>query len=449
MAHAEQQRGISRIDPFSREYLRVAVKRSREHYHDRYQEIFDAFPNLFEELGSQATDRYYRELARCWLAPENVWDPFAAWKNACLLTTRWLQLGRGVLNYQDDEAVKKGEREPGHKWRLGKNIAMSPKETIYESEVLKVYHYTTPGEPGRKVYRHPFFMLYSWINAYWILDLTPETSMVRAIHDAGVDLYMTDWQKPRTEEAFHLDFAAYMRECHRAADAVRAHSGQEKLVIGGYCIGGVLADILVAQDPDRVAALVNLTTGLDTYAGDEGAGAFGAFTSFDIADLGEFASEHGGMLPQREFAEFFDNVKPKKAVEGFMARFVYGQEASDDPVSYWNRRSARPVYPVHIEFLKRIYNDNELADGTMSLGNGVVDLRRIHQPLQVIMGQFDHIVPLPVALRTHHLVSTPPDEQESILIKGGHVRAIVNDGLYPLIVDFLERHCGERDRPVG
>jgi polyhydroxyalkanoate synthase len=424
----------------------VAVKRSREHYRDRYKEIFQSFPNVFKELGRQATDRYYRELARCWLAPENVWDPFEAWRNACLITSRWLQLGRGVLTYKDDERVKLGEREQGFRWRLGRNIAVTPKETVYESDVLKVYHYITPDEPGRKVYRRPFFMLYSWINAYWILDLTAEISMVRAIRDAGVDVYLTDWLKPETEKAYHYDFATYMQECHRAADAVRAHSGEETLCIGGYCIGGVLADILVAQDPERVAAVVNLTTGLDTYAGEEGAGAFGAFTSFDIADFGGFAAKHGGMLPQKEFAAFFDNVKPKKAVDTFMARYVYGTEFPDDPVSYWNRCSARPVYPVHVEFLKRIYNDNELAEGTMSLSNGVVDLRRIYQPLLSVMGQFDHIVPLPVALRTHHLVSTPPDEQEAILIKGGHVRAIVNNDLYPIIADFLKRHSGARDR---
>jgi polyhydroxyalkanoate synthase len=449
MAQPDQNRGITRIDPFSREYLEVAVKRSREHYRDRYREIFESFPNLFKQLGAEATDRYYRELARCWLAPENYWNPFAAWRNACTITTRWLQLGRGVVSYSDDVKVKGGEREPGFQWRLGVNIAVTPRETIYESDVLKVYHYVTPEEPGRRVHRRPFFMLYSWINAYWILDLTPETSMVRALRDGGIDLYMTDWQRPENEEAFHLDFAAYMRECHRAADAVRAHSGEETLVIGGYCIGGVLADILVAQDPDRVAAVVNLTTALDTFAGDEGAGAFGAFTSFDIADLSGFADKHGGMLPQKEFAEFFDNVKPKNAVQTFMSRYIYGAEAPDDPVSYWNRRSARPVYPVHIEFLKRIYNDNELADGKMTLGNGTVDLQRITQPIQVIMGQFDHIVPLPVALRTHHLVGTPPNEQEAVLVKGGHVRAIVNNDLYPIIVDFVQRHAGPRDRAVG
>jgi len=449
MARAEQSRGISRIDPFSKEYLQVAVKRSREHYQERYKEIFESFPNVFKDLGSHATERYYRELARCWMAPENLWDPFEAWRNACTITSRWLQLGRGVLTYNDDRRVKLGEREPGFAWRLGRNIAVTPKETVYESDVLKVYHYLTPGEPGRKVYRRPFFMLYSWINAYWILDLTPEISMVRSIRDAGIDLYMTDWQRPETEKAYHYDFAAYMRECRRAADAVREHSGEDTLCMGGYCIGGVLADILVAEDPDRVASVVNLTTGIDTFAGEDGAGAFGAFTSFDIANLGEYAARHGGMLPQKEFAEFFDNVKPKKAVDGFMTRYVFGDSGADDPVSYWNRRSARPVYPVHIEFLKRIYNDNELADGTMQLDNGVVDLGRIDHPLLVISGQFDHIVPLPVSLRTHHLVSTPPDQQESILIKGGHVRAIVNNGLYPVITDFLARHSGPRDRLVG
>ncbi|MFH2005399.1 MAG: alpha/beta fold hydrolase [bacterium] len=449
MAKSAEPRGIERIDPFSSKYEQVAAKKSREHYDRRYREIFESFPEIFRDLGEQATAEYYRELADCWLSPLNWVDPFTAFRNTCQLTTRWLQLGRGVMAHKEDEQVKLGRMEPGQRWRLGENIAVTPRETVYESPVLKVYHFVSPEDPKRRVHRRPFFLFYSWINAYWILDLTPETSMLKALHDAGLDVYVTDWQRPETQESYLLDFAAYMRECHCAADAVRAHSGEQVLCIGGYCIGGVLSDILVAQDPERCAAVVNLTAGLDTFAGEDGAGAFGAFTSFEIADLLGYATKQGGMLPQKEFAEFFDNVKPKNAVNGFMARYVYGAAAPDDPVSYWNRRSARPVYPVHIEFLKRIYNDNELAEGTMVLDGEPVDLKRITQPIQVILGEYDHIVPLPVGLRTCHLVGTAAAEQEVVLVKGGHVRAIVNLDLYPIMIDFLQRHAGPRDRAPG
>lgn len=478
--------GIERINPFSETYQALAAKRPREHYRARYREIFEAFPRMFEALGRNATRDYYTELFQRALDLRNAYDPWVAWANALHLGRAAARLSRGLLGYWDDQRVKLGLREPGMQWRLGENIAISPKETIYSSELLRVYHFlpspdSRTGHPGQgtgssdtsssgtsssgtgssgtsssqvttKRHRRPFFMLYSWINAYWILDLTPETSMLGALTDAGVETYVTDWQRPATEEGLEADLDTYIQECLAAMEAVRSHSGEDTLVVGGYCIGGVLADILVAMDPARVAALVNLTTGIDTYAGEDGAGAFGAFTSFEIADLGSFAQEHGGLLPQKSFGEFFDHVKPEKAVKEFMDRYVHGADASDDPISYWNRRSGRPAYPVHLEFLRRIYNDNELADGPADgspfplYAGRPVDLKAITIPIQVICGRFDHIVPLPVALRTCHLVGTPPKDQEVLVVKGGHVRSVVNLDLYPHIVDFVTRHAGPRDR---
>lgn len=451
-------RGIERIDPFSPEYQALAAKRPREHYLARYREIFDSFPKTFERLGREATEAWTRELFRHLLDPRNAYDPWAAWANAAHLGRAAARLSRGLLGYWDDERVKLGLREPGLAWRLGENIAVSPKETIYASELLEVHHFLPHGSgEGARRHRRPFLMFYSWINAYWILDLTPETSMLGALRDAGADVYVTDWQRPRTAEGLAANLDTYLGECRAAAKAVRRHSGEDQLVIGGYCIGGVLADVLVAQDPERVSALVNLTTGIDTFAGEDGAGAFGAFTSYEIAGLGEFAARHGGLLPQKEFGEFFDHVKPEKAVSDFMERYVQGEEISDDPISYWNRRSARPAYPVHLELLRRLYNDNELADGPSGgapgaspllpvYGGQPVDLKRITVPLQIICGRFDHIVPLPVALRTCHLVGTLPEDQEVLVVKGGHVRAIVNRDLYPHIAAFVTRHAGPRDR---
>lgn len=458
-------RGIERIDPFSPEYQALAAKRPREHYRARYREIFESFPRTFESLGREATEAWYADLFRRVLDPRNAYDPWAVWANAAHLGRAAARLSRGLLGYWDDERVKLGLREPGLVWRLGENIAVSPKETIYESELLKVHHFL-PGRTGDggKRHRRPFLMFYSWINAYWILDLTPETSMLGAIRDAGVDTYVTDWQRPRTAEGLAADLDEYLGECLAAAEAVRRHSGEEMLVVGGYCIGGVLADILVALDPERASALLNLTTGIDTFAGEDGAGAFGAFTSYEIAGLGEFAAKHGGLLPQKDFGEFFDHVKPEKAVSEFMDRYVQGADIPDDPISYWNRRSSRPAYPVHLEFLRRIYNDNELADGPVSqvtdgpasgapeasrhpvYSGRPVDLKRVTVPLQVICGRFDHIVPLPVALRTCHLVGTPPEDQEVLVVKGGHVRAIVNLELYPHIAAFVTRHAGPKNK---
>jgi hypothetical protein len=56
---------------------------------------------------------------------------------------------------------------------------------------------------------------------------------------------------------------------------------------------------------------------------------------------------------------------------------------------------------------------------------------------------------MPCALRTAHLIGTPREEMEVVLVRGGHVRAIANPKLHPIISDFILEHSGEEvDRPA-
>ncbi len=431
---------IRRIDPFSEPYASLAAKKPREHYLEVYRRIFRELPEETRRLALEQWRNYVATWAEAALDPANLVDPWRAVANGARLWAVGLGLARGFLNYWHDERVKWGLREPDLHWRLGRNIGTTPRETVYSSPILDVYRYLPTG-PVRPV---PFLMYYSWINAYWILDLTPEVSHMRHLRDLGVDVYITNWKVPEDEAWLHADLATYLAEAKAAAERVLELTGQEKLAIGGYCIGGVVADLVASLLADRLVALVNLTTALDTMAGEEGAGAFGAFTNFEIARLDEYLARHGGTFPKKAFEEFFDDVKPKRAVRNFFQRYVYGATDPMDPVTYWNRKSAKPIVPAHAEFLRRFYNDNELASGRVRIGDWDIDLGRIRVPALIVMAEFDHIVPLPCALRTAHLIGTPAQDQKNVLVRGGHVRAIVNQALLPVISDFLLPHLGDR-----
>lgn len=444
MSKAEISSIVS-VDPFDEKYGRLCEKRERLYYLEVYKQIFDSFPLLFQKLSRQYLDSYYRRIAEALLDPANILD-------ANTLVSNWSKLMhlacgavRGGLLYWQDERVKLGLREPSNLFRIGENIASTPSETVYESELLELKRYL----PAGKVHRTPMVMFYSWINGYWILDLDDELSLMRHLRDRGIDAYITNWKIPKSDRGRLATLDDYLAEGKAALDVVSELTGQERLGICGYCIGGVISDILAALFPDRTAYMVNLTTGLDTMAGEEGAGPFGAFTNFEIAKLGEFLEKHGGIFPKKEFEEFFDNVKPKRAVDSFFHRYVYGEEDEMDPVTYWNRKSAKEIYPVHTEFLLRIYNNNELAEGRMTVLGRNVDLSRITAPVQIIIAQYDHIVPMPCALRTAYLVGTPKEEIEVRLVRGGHVRAIANRELMPIISEFISKHSGEAvDRPA-
>jgi polyhydroxyalkanoate synthase len=439
MSPKDSASSISQIDPWSEPYLSISEKHPKEHYFEVYQRIFDSFPKDFRQLARDKLEEYSRTVWSKIFDPHNLTSPFEAMSNTTELLALSAGLFRGTLNYWHDEMVKLGWQEPSSAYRLGENVAPTPSEVVYSSDLLSLRRYQPEGAT-RAV---PFVMFYSWINGYWILDLTKKLSLMRHLRDSGIDTYVTEWKIPQTAEGKNASLDDYLAEGAAALDEVSKLTGQRKLGVGGYCIGGVLADILAALHPARTAYLVNLTTALDTMAGQDGAGAFGAFTNFEIAGLEEYLARHGGIFPKKEFAEFFDNVKPKRAVRTFFERYVYGDVSPVDPVTYWNRKSAKEIYPVHAEFLWKLYNENALAEGRMEALGRPVDLKKITAPALIVMSEFDHIVPLGCALRTSHLIGTSKDEQRNLLVKGGHVRAIVSPKLHSHISRFISAHSGE------
>jgi len=433
---------IRHIDPFEDPYLSMAAKKSRQEYRDLYRRIFDEFPKKFRELVRQQLDEYDDRVVALLSDPWALVDWGRAVANAADMASLWLGFSRGMLNQWHDERAKMGLREPSLDFKLGENVGNTPKEIVYSSELLDVYRYL----PTDTVHRTPFLMFYSWINAYWILDLTEEVSLMRHLRDKGIETFITAWKIPESQTGRQASLDRYLREGLAAIDRVLDVTGQQELGIGGYCIGGVVADILAALRSSQVRCLVNLATALDTMAGEQGAGAFGAFTNFEIANLQEYLDKHEGGFPKKAFEEFFDNVKPKRAVRSFFSRYVYGDTAPMDPITFWNRKSAKRIMPVHAEFLRRIYNDNELAEGTMSAMGHKVDMKHLTAPALIVMAEFDHIVPMACALRTAHLIGTKPQDQDNVVVRGGHVRAIANAQLNRTISQFLADRLGPKDR---
>ena len=101
----------------------------------------------------------------------------------------------------------------------------------------------------------------SLVNRASVLDLAPGRSMVRFLAAQGVRVLLLDWGWPgETERRFSLtDYIAGRLE--RALMAVG-----ERVVLAGYCMGGLLALAAAQRRPDLVAALALLATPWDFHA---------------------------------------------------------------------------------------------------------------------------------------------------------------------------------------
>jgi polyhydroxyalkanoate synthase len=81
---------------------------------------------------------------------------------------------------------------------------------------------------------------------YYILDLSPENSLVRLPGQQGYTVFMISWQNPDHEER-DLGMEDYRAgRDGRARCAINAITGQEKVHAAGYCLGGTLLSIAAA-----------------------------------------------------------------------------------------------------------------------------------------------------------------------------------------------------------
>jgi polyhydroxyalkanoate synthase len=106
----------------------------------------------------------------------------------------------------------------------------------------------------------------SLINRAYILDLMEDASMLRWMSAHGVHPYLLDWGWPgEAERTFSLtDYIA-----GRLERAIAALPG--KIVLAGYCMGGLLALAAALRLPEKIGALALLATPWDFHADDPAA----------------------------------------------------------------------------------------------------------------------------------------------------------------------------------
>lgn len=365
-------------------------------------------------------------------ATRQVLDVFSPtnfiWTNPEVLQTTWAEGGanlvRGAWNFVEDwERTVNGRAAVGaDRFKVGRDLALSPGKVVYRNRLMELIQYAPATD---KVHPEPILILPAWIMKYYILDLTPRNSLVKYLVSEGFTVFILSWKNPGYEDR-DLGMEDYRRlGLMEALDAVAGIVPDEKVHGVGYCLGGTLLSIAAAAmarvGDDRFKTLSFLAAQIDF----EEAGELTLFiVESQVAFIEDLMREQG-YLDTHQMAGAFQMLNSNDLVWSRVVHdYLMGQRQPMNELMVWNADATRLPARMHSEYLRKLFLNNDLAEGRYHVDGRPITLSDIRQPIFAIGAETDHVAPWQSVYKFHLQTDT---SVTFLLTSGGHNGGIVSE----------------------
>lgn len=355
------------------------------------------------------------------------------WSNPVALTrflaTGGLSLAEGYKQWLADLRKQDVSMVDESAFEVGKNMAGTEGEVVFRNELLEVLQYAPATD---LVHRTPIVVIAPWINKYYVLDLSPEKSLVRYLVNQGYTVFITSWKNPDAGMG-EVGFDDYLLKGAVAiVDAAREICGVPAVHAVGYCIGGTLLSALMAWyardtgQPSPVEHWTQLTTLVD-FANP---GDIDMFVTEDSVKWLEERMQESGYLDGRDMSMSFRWLRPNSLIWRYVIQnYLYGEEPPPLDVLAWNVDCTRLPKAMHSFYLREFYLRNRLLEpNAISLAGRPIDLGLIRVPLYAVGTEQDHIAPWKETFKIASLVPAPV---RYALATSGHILGILSPPVDP------------------
>lgn len=329
----------------------------------------------------------------------------------------------------------------------GVRVGTTPSEVIYSENKMRLLHYfpTTTEQ-----YPVPVFIVYAFVNRYYIMDLQPDKSVVKRLLDEGFDIYIVDWGYPSGEDR-HITLDRYVNGyMDNAINKIRELSGADKVTLLGVCQGGDLSIMYAALHPGKVENLIILNTPVDfdtnksllnTWSKDMDVDRivdyFGVVPG-ELLNVGysfvdpfrHFIDVHSGVYDSIECMP--DDIKCR-GMDGENIRTLLR-------IIKWELDNPGQAGEAYRQFIKDLYQRNLLIRNEMELDGKNIDLRNITVPLLNIMARYDNFIPNDSSIPLNDAVSSK--DKTMAIFPTGHIGVFVGSisqrDICPLIAEWLK-----------
>ena len=340
---------------------------------------------------------------------------------------RGANLVRGLSHAaQDLRRRRDGGLPPGaEQYRVGEEVACTPGKVVYQNRLVELIQYAPT---TARVDAEPVFFVPAWIGKYYILDLSPQNSMVRYLVGQGKTVFMLSWKNPGPGDSM-LGMEDYLAlGVLEPLAVVNTIVPGRKVDAVGYCIGGTLLYIAAAHlagPQERFNSLTIFAAQADfTEAGEIRA----LLGESMFAQLEALMHKRGG-LKAAQMAGAFAALRSGDRIWGpAVDRYLLGKEPPMSELLAWNADGTRMPHRMHSQYLRALYLDNDLAEGRFKVQGRTICVGDITAPIFVVGTVTDHVAPWKSVYRIHRLNA---GDITFLLTTGGHTAGIVSGPVHP------------------